>query len=120
MPERTPMPSFGKSPPDLVERFMEVVATRQAASVRKMFGYRAAFVNGNLATGLHEANWFVRVSESDAADLIAAGGGPFEPMPGRPMRGYAVLAPADAADPQTAGAWVDRAIEHVATLPPKK
>jgi hypothetical protein len=84
-----------------------------------MFGYPAAFVNGNMTTGLFGSNWFVRLSESDAADLAAAGGGPFEPMAGRPMRGYTLLPSAIAADPEAAGGWVDRAIDHVATLPPK-
>lgn len=120
MSDRKPMPSFDKSPPELVERFQDVLSTRPTASLRKMFGYPAAFVNGNLATGLHQANWFVRLSESDAAELSGAGGGSFEPMPGRPMRGYVVLPVTDAADPVAAGTWVDRAIAHAATLPPKK
>jgi TfoX/Sxy family transcriptional regulator of competence genes len=120
MPDSKPLPSFDKSPPALVERFQDVLLTRPTASLRKMFGYPAAFVNGNLATGLHQATWFVRLPESDAAELRAAGGGVFAPMPGRPMRGYVLLTEADMADPAAAGAWVDRAIAHVATLPPKK
>lgn len=120
MPDRPAIPTFGKAPAELVDRFTAVMATRPAGSVRKMFGYPAAFVNGNLATGLHQSSWFVRLSEADAAELVAAGGGPFEPMPGRPMRGYTVLPPAVAADPDTTGAWVDRALEHVARLAPKK
>ncbi len=119
MPDKQTMPTFGKAPVELVERFSTVLADRPGASVRKMFGYPAAFVNGNLATGLHEANWFVRLSQPDADELSTAGGGPFEPMPGRPMRGYIVLPSAIAADPDAAGGWVDRAIDHVATLPPK-
>jgi TfoX/Sxy family transcriptional regulator of competence genes len=120
MPDKPAMPSFGKAPAELVERFTKVLATRPAGNVRKMFGYPAAFVNGNMASGLHESNWFVRLSEADAAELTAAGGGPFEPMPGRPMRGYTVLPASVAADPDAAAAWVDRALEHVASLPPKK
>ena len=119
MPEAKPKPTFDKSPPDLVERFTSVVAERPAASIRKMFGYPAGFVNGNLATGLYESTWFVRLSEPDAAELLAAGGGPFAPMPGRPMRGYTVMPPPIAGDPEAAGEWVDRAVEHVSTLPPK-
>ena len=120
MPDPDPKPSWDKSPADLVERFHEVLSARPDASQRKMFGYPAAFVNGNLATGLHQASWFVRLSESDAAELRAAGGGPFEPMPGRPMRSYVVLPTTTSTDPLAAGVWVDRAIGHVATLPPKK
>jgi TfoX/Sxy family transcriptional regulator of competence genes len=120
MPDKTPMPTFDKSPAELVDRFTGVLATRPEATTRKTFGYPAAYVNGNMTTGLHQANWFVRLSELDTTELITAGGGPFEPMVGRPMRGYTVL-PADVRDdPEEAGRWVDLAIAHVASLPPKK
>jgi len=119
MPDKRPMPAFDKSPAELVERFQAVLAERPAASVRKMFGYPAAFVNGNMACGLFGASWFVRLSEADATELGAAGGAPFEVMPGRPMRGYTLLPPELAADPAVAGAWVDRAIAFTGSLPPK-
>jgi len=119
MADKRPMSSFEKAPRDLVERFTEVMTTRPAGAVRKMFGYPAAFVNGNMATGLHGERWFVRLSATDTAELVGLGGGPFEPMPGRPMRGYTVLPPSIAEDPGAAGAWVDRALDHVGGLPPK-
>jgi TfoX/Sxy family transcriptional regulator of competence genes len=119
MAEKRAMPAFDKSPAELVERFTAVVAVRPQAAVRKMFGYPAAFVNGNLTSGLFSESWFVRLSEADTAELTAIGGGPFEPMAGRPMRGYTLLPASIAGDPLAAGAWVDRAIDHVATLPPK-
>jgi TfoX/Sxy family transcriptional regulator of competence genes len=119
MPDNQAMPTFDKSPADLVERFGAVVEARPALSVRKMFGYPAAFVNGNLTTSLHQATWLVRLSEASTAELTALGGGPFEPMPGRPMRGYTTLPAEIASDPEAAGVWVDRAIDYVATLPPK-
>jgi TfoX/Sxy family transcriptional regulator of competence genes len=120
MPDKRAMPDFSKPPAALADRFARVLTDRPAASPRKMFGNPAAFVNGNLATGLHAGGWFVRVSEVDAAELTAAGGRPFEPMPGRPMRGYTMLPSNMAEDPAVAGAWVDRAIRHVAGLPSKK
>lgn len=119
MPEKRAMPAFDKSPAELVERFTAVVAARPQAAVRKMFGYPAAFVNGNMTTGLFGSSWFVRLSDADTAELSAAGGGPFEPMAGRPMRGYTLLPASIAGDPDAAGAWVDRAIQHVSSLPPK-
>ena len=89
-------------------------------SLRRMFGYPAAFVNGNLATSLHRANWVVRLPGPAAAELLAIeGAAPFEPMPGRPMRGYVVLPTAIVADDDALAAWVARAIEYTAGLPPK-
>jgi TfoX/Sxy family transcriptional regulator of competence genes len=119
MPDRPTMPTFGKAPPQLVERFGTTLADFPEAPVRKMFGYPAAFVNGNMATGLHEANWFVRLPGDAEAELRAAGGRPFEPMAGRPMRGYTVLPPSIVADEAALTAWVGRVVAYVATLPPK-
>ncbi len=120
MPDKRATPDFSKAPAQLVDRFGSVMAERPAASLRMMFGSPAAWVNGYMTTGLHGGKWFVRLSEADADELLAAGGGPFEPMPGRPMRGYTVLPTAMADDPAIAGAWVDRAVSYSAGLPPKK
>src|SRR5215210_6506686 len=56
MAERT-MPSFSKSPPELVERFAAVLAEYPQAQRKPMFGYPAAFVGGNMATSLFRDLW---------------------------------------------------------------
>lgn len=114
------MPSFAKSPPELVERFSAVVDGLPDTERRQMFGYPSLFVGGNLVTGLHQANWFVRLAEAHRAELLAMpGAGPFEPMPGRPMGGYVVLPPSILADDEALYGWVERAIEFGRGLPPK-
>ena len=80
-----------KAPPELVALFDAVLSAEPRAERRAMFGYPAAFVNGNMVTGLHQDDWMVRLAEPDRAELIAMGGRTFEPMPGRPMREYVVL-----------------------------
>src|SRR3954451_22398613 len=85
------MPSFSKSPPDLVERFAEVMDRFPDAERRKMFGYPAAFVGGNMATGLFADRWVVRLPEEEIAPAKASGAEGFEPMPGRPMTGFVVV-----------------------------
>jgi TfoX/Sxy family transcriptional regulator of competence genes len=109
-----------KSPPDLVERFGAVVAGIEELEMRQMFGYPAAFVGGNLTTSLHRDAWVVRLGEADREDRFADGWSGFEPMPGRPMRGYVTLPPDVAADPDAARAWVERAAAYVRGLPPKQ
>jgi TfoX/Sxy family transcriptional regulator of competence genes len=85
-----------------------------------MFGYPAAFVNGNLATSLFRGDFIVRLSESRGAALLAKPGArPFEPMPGRPMKGYVVVPPTIVSKPKELGAWVREAVAHAATLPAK-
>ena len=114
-------PTFAKSPPGLVARYRAILAAHPEASERPMFGYPASFVGGNMATGLYEADWYVRLSGDALAELLAhPGATPFTPMPGRPMRAYAVLPPSVVADDEAVETWVARAIAFTASLPPKE
>jgi TfoX/Sxy family transcriptional regulator of competence genes len=115
------MPSFEKSPPELLARFDAIAGRFAAAERRTMFGYPAMFVGGNLATGLFAGSWMVRLGMIDLAAVLALpGAAPFSPMPGRTMTGYATL-PADVVDDDAALlAWVGRAVSFASTLPPKR
>lgn len=113
---------WSKSPPTLVERFAETtdaLLADPAVERRKMFGYPACFVGGHMFTGLHQDRWVVRLDEAGLSELTAAGGESFEPMPGRPMRGFAVLPEAVVADEMALGTWLERALSHARGLPPK-
>ena len=82
-----------KAPADLVARFHEAVAGIEGVEVRKMFGYPAAFVGGNLTAGLHQENVMVRLPEAEREERLADGWSLFSPMPGRPMREYVAMPP---------------------------
>ena len=104
-----------KAPTELVERFGAFMGERfPDVERRKMFGYPAAFVNGNLATGLFASSWFVRLPEADAAGMDT-----LTPMAGRPMRGYYIVPSATVADDDALTPWVRKAVGHARTLPPK-
>jgi TfoX/Sxy family transcriptional regulator of competence genes len=114
------MPGFEKSPPELVDRFDAFVTRFDGVERRKMFGYPALFLGGNLVCGLYERSWMVRLPDDAMTDLLALPGAtPFSPMAGRTMKGYAVLPPAVVADDAALEHWVRRAIDHVATMPAK-
>lgn len=114
-------PTFEKSPPELVERFDTVAGRFPEAERRKMFGYPALFIGGNLVTSLFADHWTIRLADDDRAELMTLpGASAFEVMPGRTMRGYAVLPQDVVADDRRLDAWVRRAIDHGMTLPPKK
>jgi TfoX/Sxy family transcriptional regulator of competence genes len=114
------MPSFEKSPPELVERFDAAAERFPDAQRRKMFGYPALFVGGNLVTGLFADSWMIRLGDADLADLLTVpGAGPFSPMAGRTMKGYATLPPDVVADDSALDGWLQRAIAHGKTLPAK-
>jgi len=114
------MPSFDKSPAELVERFEAAAARHPDAKRRKMFGYPSLFSGGNYATGLFQDRWVVRLAPDDLAALLATpGAAPFSPMPGRAMTGWASL-PADVvADDARLDAWIERALAFADSLPPK-
>ena len=58
--------AWTKSPPSLVELFDKSVPSGENISRRKMFGYPAAFANGNLFAGLHQNDFIIRLSERTA------------------------------------------------------
>jgi TfoX/Sxy family transcriptional regulator of competence genes len=111
--------TWAKSSDALKARFEAGVAGIEGLEQRQMFGYPAAFIGGNLTTSLHRESWVVRLPDAERADLVSSGWSEFQPMPGRPMRGYVVMPDEVAADPDEARSWVERAAEYVRTLPPK-
>jgi hypothetical protein len=120
MPTAREMPAFTKSPPELVARFLDVAARHPEAQQRKMFGYPALFVGGNLTTGLFAEHWMIRLPDPDRLALLALpGAGDFEPLPGKPMKGYAILPPPVVDDDAALDDWIRRAITYVRTLPAK-
>ena len=114
------MPKFEKSSPGLIAHFDATAERFPEVERRKMFGYPALFVGGNLVTGLFAESWMIRLSDDDRAELLTLpGAGPFEPMPGRSMKGYATLPPDIVADDDALDGWVRRAIAFGRTLPAK-
>lgn len=114
------MPPFEKSPPELIARFDAVAERFPEAERRKMFGYPALFVGGNLVTGLFAERWMIRLGPDDLTTMLEMpGGGPFEAMAGKPMKGYAKLPENVVADDARLDDWVGRSIAFGRTLPAK-
>jgi TfoX/Sxy family transcriptional regulator of competence genes len=98
-------------------RFRAMVREAPGVEVRPMFGSLGAFVNGNMFAGLFGSDVGVKLDPAGLEELRALpGSGPFGPEQ-RPMGGYLSL-PRGLSDEERT-AWVDRARDHVATLPPK-
>lgn len=113
-------PSFEKSPPELVARFESVMGGFPDAERRKMFGYPAAFVRGNMATGLFADQWVVRLTDPEIAPAKARGAASFEPMPGKPMKAFVAIPKADVDDDTAISSWVERGLATARAMPPKK
>ncbi len=114
------LPTWRPSPDALVRRFEAAMATVPGAQARKMFGYPAAFRNGNMFAGLFQDQMILRLSTDERAELSRhPGAKPFEPMAGRPMREYVVVPPAMLRSPGELHAWLARAFAYAGSLPPK-
>ena len=99
--------------------FRSLVPQQPDVEIKPMFGNLGAFVHGNMFAGLFGSAVGVRLDDAASQELAAIeGAGPFGPAE-RPMGGYLSLPPDWRADPDLASAWVERALAHVSTLPPK-
>jgi TfoX/Sxy family transcriptional regulator of competence genes len=107
----------------LVKLLEETVANLEfdePVDYRPMFGCPAYFTGGNMFAGVWQETLMLRLSEQDRLEVAAAGGVPFEPMPGRTMKEYVALPPDMVADRDTAAPWVRKAAGYAASLPPKE
>ena len=112
--------AWTKSPQSLIDLFEKSVPSGTSVSRRKMFGYPAAFANGNLFVGLHQNDFIIRLSEKDRARFSAEFGEPrFEPMPGRPMREYVRLPEELLADPRRRASWISLSLRYAEAIAPK-
>lgn len=112
--------AWTKSPQSLIDLFDKSVPSGDGISLRKMFGYPAAFANGNLFIGLHQNDFVMKLSEQDRARFIAEfGERSFEPIKGRPMREYVRLPEALLADARKRAAWIRRSLRYAETVAPK-
>lgn len=112
--------AWTKSPQSLIDLFEKSVPSGTSISRRKMFGYPAAFANGNLFVGLHQNDFIIRLSEKDRVRFSAEfGEPPFEPMPGRPMREYVRLPDELLVDPCRRASWINLSLRYAEAIGPK-
>jgi hypothetical protein len=115
-----PSSSWKKSPPDLIERFAAALPSHPAIVRKPMFGYPAAFANGNMVCGLFQDSVVVRLGKEGASQAVSENHAEqFAPMPGRAMTGYVVVPAADALDANALATWLQRALKFTLTLPKK-
>lgn len=118
---KKPMPKFTKAPEEMVRLFENVLKDFPMAETRKMFGYPASFVNGNMFAGLFQDEMFLRLDDKDRAAIRKQYGTQlFEPMPGRPMRGYVLVPRYILKSPRLLREWLNKGMEYAKTLPAKK
>jgi TfoX/Sxy family transcriptional regulator of competence genes len=109
-----------KAPTELVDLINENMKNKNC-DYKKMFGYPAYFVNGNMFAGIHGDKLFLRLSDSDIANILkdCKDVSAFEPMPGRAMKGYVVLPKPVYSDGKLFAEWLDKSLNYASSLPPK-
>jgi TfoX/Sxy family transcriptional regulator of competence genes len=101
--------------------FRSVLPDEVSIQVKPMFGNLAAFVNGNLFSGLYGDTLFVRLSDMDRVELLKTKGTKlFEPMKGRPMKEYVCLPEEWLTQRSKVTPWISRALTWSGKLPPKE
>ncbi len=110
---------FPKASDEMKEFFQAVVPEGPGIARRKMFGFPVVFANDNMQMGLFGNNLFVRLPEDGRNELVAAGGEPLEPSPGRVMREYVVVPQTILNDSQALNEWIKKSLDYALGLPPK-
>jgi TfoX/Sxy family transcriptional regulator of competence genes len=115
------MMKLKKAPIELVNFLVEKTKNVQC-QYRKMFGYPAYFINGNMFAGIHGDCLFIRLSKSDIERIRSEHGDVslFEPVHGKIMSDYVVLPRSVYGDGKLFGEWMKKSIDHASSLPPKK
>lgn len=114
--------AWTKIPADNHPLFRAALPADPRIHVIAMFGGLCATVNGNMAAGLFARSVFVTLDDAGAKEVLAMdGGAPFDPMGRGVSFGGRVMLPEEVLDePTELRAWLRRAIDHTATLPPKR
>ena len=101
--------------------FKSILPDDPSITVRPMFGNLAAFVNGNMFSGLYGDSLFVRLSGEGRTDLLKVkGASVFEPMKGWQMKDYVCVPKEWLEKPALIKPWVSRSVEWSSALPQKK
>ena len=99
--------------------FSALVPDEPAITLRPMFGNLAAFVNGNMFSGLFGEGLFVRLPDHEAEAVMKKGGKPFEPVAGHRMGGYVMVWADWQAKPAGVKPLIARALTLTRAMPAK-
>ncbi len=114
------MPKFTPAPAGLVRVFENMLKDFPMAEQRKLFGYPAAFVDGQMFAGLFRDSMMLRLPEAERDEFLTKFKTRlFEPMPGHVMKEYVLVPPAMLSSPAKLKGWMRQALAYAQSLPPK-
>jgi TfoX/Sxy family transcriptional regulator of competence genes len=110
-----------KAPEELVEFLVQKMKNINC-DYRKMFGYPAYFINGNMFAGLFGDSLFLRFSKPEREEILKTNSEAkhFEPMTGRTMKEYVVIPKSIYSKDALFSKWLNKSVKYASSLPPKQ
>jgi TfoX/Sxy family transcriptional regulator of competence genes len=103
----------------LANRVRALLSDRDDVDERPMFGGLTFMIGGHMCCGVHGDELVVRLDRDDEDAALARPHARPMDFTARPMRGFVTVAP-DGLKGQALRRWVDRAVAHAETQPPKQ
>jgi TfoX/Sxy family transcriptional regulator of competence genes len=117
MAEEKPRMTINKPSQRLTGIFDQAVLPYPFVQKKLMFGCPAAFVNGNMACGIYEDKFFLRLKEADRREFATVERSQqFAPM-GRIMKEYMVFPAWMLDEPDTLDIWLQKCLSFTRSLP---
>ena len=104
----------------LAARIRDALARKKGIEEKKMFGGVGFLLNGNLLVGVWKASLVVRLGPDEGEEALKEPHVSEFNITGRPMKGWALVAPQGVEDDDQLRGWVQRAVKFVGTLPAKE
>ncbi len=103
----------------LAERMAAIIGLRPDMEEKKMFGGIVWMLNGNMCVGVWRDYLIVRVGVEAAGKIMPEPGVSAMDITGKPMKGWAKVAPDGVADDDELRRFIGLAENFCAGLPPK-
>lgn len=103
----------------LAERLFDIVGGRSGFEEKKMFGGIGWLLNGNMCVGVYKDWLIIRVGEKTAAGIFKKKHVKPMDITGKPMKGWAMVAPEGYEADDELKKFIDLAVNFVKTLPAK-
>lgn len=102
----------------LAERLADIIGGRPGMEEKKMFGGIGWLLNGNMCVGVYK-DWLIIRAGEDAAALVREKHVQHMDITGKPMKGWAMVAPKGYEDDKALKRFVGLAVKFASSLPSK-
>lgn len=103
----------------LADRIRQALGQRRNLVEKKMFGGVGLLLDGNMCVGVWKSSLVARLGPEQAAAALQQPHVDEFDVTGRPMKGWALIAPDGIDEENQLRDWIERAVTFVSTLPAK-